>query len=49
MALNVSGSIIWCKEVGLECEKTFVLGIKFEEMSPKLKGMMFAFAGSICM
>lgn len=49
MALNVSGSIIWCKEVDLEYEKTFVLGIKFEKMSPKLKGMIFAFADSICM
>ena len=48
MALNVSGTIIWGKEVDLENQKTFVLGIKFEKMSPKLKGMMFAFADSIC-
>lgn len=48
MALNVSGTIIWGKEVDLENEKTLVLGIKFEKMSPKLKGMMFVFADSIC-
>lgn len=48
VALNVSGTIIWSKEVELENEKVFLLGIQFEKMSPKLQGMMFAFADSIC-
>jgi hypothetical protein len=48
MSLNVSGTIIWSKEADLENEKIFALGIKFEKMSPKLKGMMFAFADGIC-
>lgn len=48
MALNVSGTIIWSREMQLEDEKTFLLGIKFKNMVPKLKGMMIAFADSIC-
>ena len=48
MALNVSGIIIWSREVTLEDEKTFLLGIKFKKMAPKLKGMMITFADSIC-
>ena len=48
MALNVSGTIIWSREVTLEDEKTFLLGIKFKKMAPKLKGMMITFADSIC-
>ena len=48
MALNVSGTIIWSREVQLEDEKTFLLGIKFKKTAPKLKGMMITFADSIC-
>jgi hypothetical protein len=48
MALKVSGSIIWSREVQMEDEKTFLLGIKFKKMAPKLKGMMITFADSIC-
>ena len=48
MALNVFGTIIWGKEVHFEKENSYIIGIKFEEMSPKLRGMVFAFAESIC-
>jgi hypothetical protein len=48
MALNVSGTIIWSREMQWEDEKTFLLGIKFKNMVPKFKGMMIAFADSIC-
>ncbi len=48
MALNVFGTIIWSKEIRFEAEKTYIIGIQFEEMSPKLRGMVFAFADSIC-
>jgi len=48
LALNVSGTIIWSREVQLEDEKTFLLGIRFKKMVPKLKGMMITFADSIC-
>ena len=48
MALNVSGTIIWSREMQLDDEKAFLLGIQFKKMSPKLKGMMITFADSIC-
>ena len=48
MALNVSGNIIWSREAQLDDEKTYLLGIKFKKMAPKLKGMMITFADSIC-
>jgi hypothetical protein len=48
MALNVSGTIIWSREVQSEDERTFLLGIQFKKMAPKLKGMMITFADSIC-
>jgi hypothetical protein len=48
MALNVFGTIIWGKEVRLEKENNYIIGIQFDEMSPKLRGMVFAFADSIC-
>lgn len=48
MALNVSGNIVWSTEVQLDEEKTFLVGIKFKKMAPKLKGMMITFADSIC-
>jgi hypothetical protein len=48
MALNVFGTIIWGKEVRVEKQNNYIIGIQFEEMSPKLRGMVFAFADSIC-
>ena len=48
MALNVFGTIIWGKAVRFEKENHYIIGIQFEEMSPKLQGMVFAFADSIC-
>jgi len=48
MALSVAGKIVWSKDVPLNEEKLLALGIKFEDMSPKLRGMVFAFAENIC-
>ncbi len=48
MSLVVSGAVVWSKAMRIESEDTFALGIKFEEMSPKLRGIIFAFADSIC-
>lgn len=48
MTLSVAGTIVWSKQVPVEEEKILALGIQFEGMSPKLKGMVFAFADSIC-
>jgi CRP-like cAMP-binding protein len=47
MHIKVLGRIAWSHAVTLNGEKTLVLGIQFEEMSPRLRGMLFMFANSL--
>jgi hypothetical protein len=47
MTLTVAGVIRWVKEIHLEDNKAVALGIKFKEMSPKLRGTIFTFVDSI--
>jgi len=47
MTLSVAGIIRWVKEIHLEDNKAVALGIKFKEMSPKLRGTIFTFVDSI--
>lgn len=42
--LTVSGKIIWSREVSYEGEKTLALGIHFNNMTPKMSGMLVVFA-----
>lgn len=44
MTLNVSGSVVWSREVSFEDQKTVALGIRFKNMTPKLSGMLVVFA-----
>lgn len=44
LTMNVTGDIAWNKEVYREGQKTVALGIQFEEMSPKLSGLLVVFA-----
>jgi CRP-like cAMP-binding protein len=44
MTISVTGAIVWNKEVVFEGAKTVALGIQFEEMSPKLSGLLVVFA-----
>jgi CRP-like cAMP-binding protein len=44
MTLNVTGSVVWSREVTFEGQKTVALGIRFKEMEPKLSGMLVVFA-----
>jgi hypothetical protein len=46
--LNVSipGKIAWLSTVSHEGRKTTALGIQFEKMSPKLKGLLMMFFNS---
>ena len=46
MELKVSGKIAWTQEVVFQREKTLALGIQFQDLSPKLRGMLFVFADS---
>lgn len=49
MELKVLGNIMWRHEIHFNGSKTLALGIRFEEDSPKLRGMLFLFANSLGM
>lgn len=40
----MSGNIVWRRQVSAEDEKTVALGIQYQNMTPKLSGMLFVFA-----
>lgn len=44
VTIKVLGSIVWSKEVYDENGKTIALGIRFEEMSPQMSGLLMVFA-----
>jgi hypothetical protein len=44
MELKVSGKIAWTQETVFKGEKTLAVGIQFQDLSPKLRGMLFVFA-----
>ena len=44
MELKVSGKIAWTQEIIFKGEKTLAVGIQFQDLSPKLRGMLFVFA-----
>lgn len=48
LKLKVSGNIVWTQQIPINAKQTLVLGIKFDEMSPKFQGILFAFAGNLC-
>jgi CRP-like cAMP-binding protein len=47
LTISVSGNIVWSNEVKYEGDKTVALGIQFDEMTPKLSGMLVVFADII--
>ena len=47
LMLKVSGNIVWTQKIPVNGKQTLALGIKFDEMSPKFQGMLFAFADNI--
>ncbi len=44
LELRVSGKIVWTQEVSFKGAKTLALGVQFQNLSPKLRGMLFVFA-----
>jgi CRP-like cAMP-binding protein len=44
MELKVSGKIAWTQETIVSGELTLAVGIQFQNLSPKLRGMIFVFA-----
>ena len=44
LTIKVLGSIVWSNEVYHEEQRTMALGIRFEEMSPQMSGLLVVFA-----
>ncbi|NIV99293.1 hypothetical protein GWN26_09185 [Candidatus Saccharibacteria bacterium] len=44
VTIKVLGSIVWSKEIYNEQGQTVALGIRFEEMSPQMSGLLMVFA-----
>ena len=44
LELKVSGKIAWTREMIDRGKKTLAVGIQFQDLSPKLRGMLFVFA-----
>jgi CRP-like cAMP-binding protein len=44
MTISVAGKIVWSKQVSAEDRKTVALGIQYENMSPRLSGLLVIFA-----
>ena len=47
MTVNVLGSIVWSNEVYQKEQRSLALGIRFEEMSPQMSGMLVVFANML--
>jgi CRP-like cAMP-binding protein len=46
MELKVSGKIAWTQEIIFKGKRTLAVGMQFQDLSPKLRGMLFVFADS---
>jgi len=44
MTISVSGKIVWSKDVEFEGRKSVALGIRYQDMTPKLSGLLVVFA-----
>jgi CRP-like cAMP-binding protein len=47
LLLKISGKIVWNREVVHNGAKTLALGMQFDEMSPKIRGLLFALFNSL--
>jgi hypothetical protein len=47
LLLKISGRIAWHREVLHNGSKTLALGMQFDEMSPKIRGLLFALVNSL--
>ena len=44
MNISVAGKIVWINQVYVEDEKTIALGIQYNNMTPRLSGLLVVFA-----
>ena len=47
LSLNVKGTVIWSRRINIEEETTIALGMRFQKMSPKARGMLLGFANNL--
>jgi CRP-like cAMP-binding protein len=47
LLLKISGKIVWSREIVHAGTKTLALGMQFDEMSPKIRGLLFALVNSL--
>jgi CRP-like cAMP-binding protein len=47
LLLKISGKIVWSREVAHDGVKTLAIGMQFDEMSPKVRGLLFALVNSL--
>ncbi len=47
LLLKISGRVIWRREVVRNGAKTLAIGMQFDEMSPKIRGLLFALFNSL--
>ena len=47
LSLNVKGTVIWSRLIKIDQEETIALGMRFQEMSPKARGMLMGFANNL--
>jgi len=47
LLLKISGKIAWHREIVHNGSKTLALGMQFDEMSPKIRGLLFALFNSL--
>ena len=47
VGLNIFGTLAWRKQVELDGDPTTMLGIQFNDMPPRLRGLLIVFANTI--
>ena len=47
LSLHVKGTVVWSRRINIEKETTVALGMRFQEMSPKARGMLLGFANNL--
>ena len=47
LSLNVKGTVIWSRRINIEEETTVALGMRFQKMSPKARGILLGFANNL--
>ena len=47
ISLSILGRLAWYKEADMDGEDTYAIGIQFNEMPPRLRGLLIVFANAV--